>query len=232
MIINIDFNIILNRLDHLKETWNKFKVDGRQSFLEEDIAEITLEIFQAIGQIINFKELERRYSSEEAFDIDELLSAIDDLNVDRLDQFTEILNDKVTFDPVKALKNLHDLYDGLNKFRETMDVFEVLFRVQLGADNEFINLLSCLPKDHQYLLKLKKRAEDKISLLSEDNQRDMFAQIKSELTFEITKPSNVFTKFIAYPDIVNKEFLKKVKTSDILPEVLGSDHCPIILETT
>lgn len=29
---------------------------------------------------------------------------------------------------------------------------------------------------------------------------------------------------------VNKEFLPKVKTSKILPEVLGSDHCPIVLE--
>lgn len=29
---------------------------------------------------------------------------------------------------------------------------------------------------------------------------------------------------------VNKEFLNKVKTSDILPDVSGSDHCPILLE--
>jgi exodeoxyribonuclease III len=29
---------------------------------------------------------------------------------------------------------------------------------------------------------------------------------------------------------VNKEFLPKVKDSKILPEVLGSDHCPILLE--
>lgn len=30
---------------------------------------------------------------------------------------------------------------------------------------------------------------------------------------------------------VNKEFMPKIKHSDILPECLGSDHCPIILET-
>jgi exodeoxyribonuclease-3 len=29
---------------------------------------------------------------------------------------------------------------------------------------------------------------------------------------------------------VNKEFLPKIKTSEILPDVLGSDHCPILLE--
>ena len=29
---------------------------------------------------------------------------------------------------------------------------------------------------------------------------------------------------------VNKEFMAKIKTSSILPEVLGSDHCPIVLE--
>jgi exodeoxyribonuclease III len=29
---------------------------------------------------------------------------------------------------------------------------------------------------------------------------------------------------------VNKEFLPKIKDSKILPNVLGSDHCPIILE--
>lgn len=29
---------------------------------------------------------------------------------------------------------------------------------------------------------------------------------------------------------VNKEFLPKIKTSSILPDVLGSDHCPIIIE--
>jgi len=29
---------------------------------------------------------------------------------------------------------------------------------------------------------------------------------------------------------VNKEFLPKIKTSSILPDVLGSDHCPISLE--
>lgn len=29
---------------------------------------------------------------------------------------------------------------------------------------------------------------------------------------------------------VNKEFLSKVKDSKILPDVLGSDHCPIVLE--
>lgn len=29
---------------------------------------------------------------------------------------------------------------------------------------------------------------------------------------------------------VNKEFLPKIKISKILPEVLGSDHCPILLE--
>lgn len=28
----------------------------------------------------------------------------------------------------------------------------------------------------------------------------------------------------------NKEFLPKIKTSEILPDVLGSDHCPILLE--
>lgn len=31
---------------------------------------------------------------------------------------------------------------------------------------------------------------------------------------------------------VNKEFLPKIKTSRILQDVLGSDHCPILLETT
>jgi len=31
---------------------------------------------------------------------------------------------------------------------------------------------------------------------------------------------------------VNKEFLPNIKNSKILPEVLGSDHCPILLETT
>ena len=30
---------------------------------------------------------------------------------------------------------------------------------------------------------------------------------------------------------VNKEFLPKIKTSEILSDVFGSDHCPIILET-
>lgn len=30
---------------------------------------------------------------------------------------------------------------------------------------------------------------------------------------------------------VNKEFLPQIKTSDILSDVLGSDHCPILLET-
>lgn len=30
---------------------------------------------------------------------------------------------------------------------------------------------------------------------------------------------------------VNKEFLPQIKTSDIASDVLGSDHCPIILET-
>lgn len=30
---------------------------------------------------------------------------------------------------------------------------------------------------------------------------------------------------------VNKEFLNKIKTSEILPDVLGSDHCPILIET-
>lgn len=29
---------------------------------------------------------------------------------------------------------------------------------------------------------------------------------------------------------VNKEFLTKIKTSSILPDVLGSDHCPILLD--
>lgn len=29
---------------------------------------------------------------------------------------------------------------------------------------------------------------------------------------------------------VNKELLPKIKTSNILPDVLGSDHCPILLE--
>jgi exodeoxyribonuclease-3 len=29
---------------------------------------------------------------------------------------------------------------------------------------------------------------------------------------------------------VNKEFLEKIKTSEILPNILGSDHCPIMLE--
>jgi len=29
---------------------------------------------------------------------------------------------------------------------------------------------------------------------------------------------------------VNKEFLSKIKDSKILPEILGSDHCPILLE--
>ena len=29
---------------------------------------------------------------------------------------------------------------------------------------------------------------------------------------------------------VNKEFMPKIKTSEILPDVLGSDHCPILLE--
>jgi exodeoxyribonuclease-3 len=29
----------------------------------------------------------------------------------------------------------------------------------------------------------------------------------------------------------DKEFLPKIKTSSILPDVLGSDHCPILLET-
>ncbi len=30
---------------------------------------------------------------------------------------------------------------------------------------------------------------------------------------------------------VNKEFLPEIKTSEILPDVLGSDHCPIFIET-
>jgi len=30
---------------------------------------------------------------------------------------------------------------------------------------------------------------------------------------------------------INKEFLPKIKTSEILSDVLGSDHCPILLET-